>query len=460
MPLIPKVKKPVRTLSGVTPLTIVAKPFPCPHGRCTYCPSGKDVPNSYTTKSPAIMRAMALAYDPYRQVQARLRALQNMGHPTTKIEIIILGGTFLAYPINYQYEFVKAIYDGLNQKKSRTLEQAKKLNERADYRCVAFCIETKPDWAFEEHINRLLDFGCTRVELGVQILDDEIYKRINRGHTVADVIKATALLKDSGFKVGYHFMPGLLGSNPKKDLQLFREAFSNQNFKPDQLKIYPLQIMKNTPLEKEYLRGEFKPYQEQEMLDLVCRMKSVIPEYCRIMRIVRQFHPGDIVSGKLKTNARATIAKRMAGLGLKCRCIRCREIGFANEITKENPVLKIKKYSASNGKEYFLSFESDNYLFALCRARIPNKPFRKEITKKTLLIRELHVYGKQLRLKEKENQKAVQHLGLGKKLMKKAEETARKNNCDKIVVISGIGVRKYYEELGYKLEGAYMSKFI
>jgi elongator complex protein 3 len=454
------VKKPVRTLSGVTPLTVVAKPFPCPHGRCTYCPGGvkEGTPNSYTTKSPAIMRAISLNYDPYKQVQARLRALKNMGHPTSKIEIIILGGTFLAYPLKYQYDFVKAIYDSLNGKKAKTLEQAKKYNEEADHRCVAFCVETRPDWASKDHINRLLDFGCTRVELGVQILDNKIYKRIKRGHTVADVIKATRLLKDSGFKVGYHIMPGLPGSSPEKDLKLFKELFSNPNYKPDQLKIYPLQIMKDTTLEKEYKAGKLKLYSEEVMLDLICKMKSEVPEYCRIMRVVRQFHPSDVQALKIKTNSRAFILKRMKELGLKCKCIRCREIGLSQKKSSEKPKLKIQEYAASKGKEYFLSFETKENIYALLRARIPYKPFRKEITKKTLLIRELHVYGKEIGLKEK--QKGVQHKGLGSKLMKKAEEIAKQNNCNKIVVISGIGVRPYYYKLGYKLEGPYVSKEI
>ncbi|MFH1376120.1 MAG: tRNA uridine(34) 5-carboxymethylaminomethyl modification radical SAM/GNAT enzyme Elp3 [Candidatus Woesearchaeota archaeon] len=452
--------KPVRTQSGITPVTVVAKPFPCPHGRCTYCPGGvkQGTPNSYTTHSPAIMRAITLAYDPYKQIQARLKALQNMGHPTSKVEIIILGGTFLAYPIKYQYDFIKAIYDSLNQKKSKTLEQSKKLNEKAKYRCVALCIETKPDWSFKEHINRMLDFGCTRVELGIQIINDKVYEKIHRGHTVADVIKSTKLLKDSGFKVGYHIMPGLPGSNLKKDLKLFNEIFSNQDFKPDQLKIYPLQIMHDTPLERSYLDGKFKLYKEKDMIDLICNMKALVPEYCRIMRIVRQFHPIDICSDKLRTNTRIDLIQRMKELGLKCKCIRCREIGLSDNQSKEKPKLKIKEYNASNGKEFFLSFETKNNIFGLCRARIPSEPFRGEITKRTLIIRELHVYGQQIKIKE--HQKGIQHTGLGKKLMEKAEEIAKKNKCNKIVVISGVGVREYYKNLGYKQDGPYVSKYI
>ena len=453
-----KIKKPVRTMSGVTPLTVVAMPYACPHGRCTYCPGGKESPMSYTTKSPAIMRAIRLDYDPYKQVENKLDSFTKMGHSTNKIEIIILGGTFLAYPIEYQYEFVKSIYDGLNGKKSKTLEIAKKINETTKHRCVAFCIETKPNWAFEEHIDRMLEFGCTRIELGVQVPDDKIYKLTNRGHTVKDVIKATKLLKDSGFKVGYHYMPGLPSSNPKKDIKLFKELFSNQNYKPDQLKIYPLQVIEGTPLSLQIKKGKFKLYKKEVMVDLLCKIKSEVPEYCRIMRVLRQFHPDTITTGKINTNLRVDIKKEMEERGLKCRCIRCREIGFAKKTTLEEPKLKIIEYDASDGKEFFLSFESDDCLLGLCRARLPSTPFRKEITKKSLIIRELHVYGKQVDIDNES--KHTQHKGLGKKLMAKTEEIAKENNCDKIIVISGIGVKEYYKKLGYKEDGPYVSKIL
>jgi len=457
------IKKPVRTKSGVTPLTVVCKPYACPHGRCTYCPGGiKDgTPQSYTKQSPAIMRASKLLYDPFRQVQTRLNAFKNMGHPTSKVEIIYLGGTFLAYPVDYQYSFSKSVYDGLNGKKSKSLEEAKKINETAENRCVALCVETKPDWAFEEHIDRLLDIGCTRVELGVQLIDDKVYDLTNRGHTVSDVVKSTQLLKDAGFKIGYHIMPGLPGSNIKKDLKLFKELFKNQDFKPDQLKIYPLQIMKDTPMEVQYNRGEFELYDEEDLLDLVCHMKSEVPEYCRIMRVLRQFNPKSIRDGKIRTDIRVYLEEKMKKMGLKCRCIRCREIGFAKKKIIENPKLKIMKYDASGGKEFFLSFESEDYLLGLCRARIPYKPHRKEIKDdKTIIVRELHVYGQQIAL-EDESKNEAQHKGLGKKLMLEVEKIAKENNCEKIIVISGVGVKEYYrDQLGYKDDGPYVSKLI
>ena len=457
-----KIKKPVRTRSGVTPLTVVCKPYDCPHGRCTFCPGGvkSGTPQSYTKQSPAIMRASELSYDPYIQVQTRLRAFKNMGHPTSKVEVIYLGGTFLAYPIDYQYEFSKEVYNGLNGFRSASLEEAKKVNEKSKNRCVALCVETKPDWAFEEHIDRLLDIGCTRVELGVQIIDDEVYNLTNRGHTVADVIKSTQLLKDAGFKIGYHIMPGLPGSSLKKDMKLFMELFENQDFKPDQLKIYPLQIMKDTPLEVQYKNGEFQLYREEDLLNLVCKMKSVVPEYCRIMRVLRQFSPTTIRDGKIRTDIRVYLEKKMREMGLKCRCIRCREIGFVQKPITGKLELKILEYEASNGKEFFLSYERQDYLLGLCRARIPYKPHRKEITTKTLIVRELHVYGQQVSL-EDNLKKESQHQGLGKKLMLRVEDIAKNNNCDKMVVISGVGVKQYYRErLNYKDDGPYVSKEI
>lgn len=453
-----KVKKPVRTIAGVTPLTVVTKPMDCPHGRCIYCPGNENIPNSYTSRSPAIMRALRLSYDPLRQVEARLRALTNMGHSTSKIEMIFLGGTFLAAPKDYQKEFVKACYDGLNGFESGSLEESQINNEKTENRCVAFCIETKPDWAFENDINRCLEFGCTRVELGIQLLDDEVYKNTNRGHTVSDVIKATKLLKDSGFKVGYHVMPGLPGSNPEKDLRLFKKIFEDDDFKPDQLKIYPCQVVEDTSLENMYNKGEYKPYDEDTIIKVVAEMKAVVPEYCRIMRFMRQFSSEHLKSGS-RSSLRSPVREYMSKKGLKCKCIRCREIGF-NKSNDNDVFIKVLKYKASKSKEFFISVENkDGILFGLCRARIPYEPFRAEISKDSLLIRELHVYGVESAVGV-DDKGSFQHKGLGKKLMMKAEEIAKENNCKDIVVISGVGVREYYRKLGYERKGAYMVKVL
>ncbi len=447
-------RKPTKTISGVTPLAVVIKPRKCPHGTCLYCPS-LAVPQSYTPKSPAIMRAMSLNYDPYKQVLARLKAFKAMGHPTDKIELIILGGTFTAYPIDYQYNFIKNCFDALNGKKSKNLEEAKKLNEKAKHRCIALCIETRPDFCSQEDIERMLEFGCTRVEIGVQAPDDKIYKKVCRGHTVKDVIDATKRLKNAGFKIGYHIMPGLPGSNFKKDIKMFKELFSNPDFKPDQLKIYPTQVIKGAALVKLYEEGKYKPYTKEQLIKLLIEFKKIVPKYCRIMRIMREIPPDFLVAGTIRIDLRKVIHEKMLEQGLKCKCIRCREIGFAllekKEIKKDLELNKIQ-YNASKGKEFFIEvINEDDIIFGLIRLRIPDKS-------KTLIIRELHIYGPTLEIGKRERGK-TQHTGLGKWLMNEAEKVALESECKKISIISGVGVREYYRKLNYKLEKGYMVKY-
>jgi len=461
-----EVRKPSKTLAGVTPIAVMCKPRKCKHGTCTYCPS-LDVPQSYTPLSPAVIRARMLNYDPYKQVKARLKAFKLMDHPTDKIEIIVMGGTFLEYPLKYQNNFIKRIYDALNGRTSKNLEQAKKINEKAKHRCVALCIETRPDVAGKEEIKRMLKFGCTRVELGVQAIDDEIYKKVNRGHNVKDVIEATKLLRDSGFKVGYHIMPGLPGSNLKKDLKMFKEIFSSPNFKPDQLKIYPCQVLKGSQLEQEYKEGKYNPYTKQEIEKLLIKMLKEVPEYCRVMRIMREIPPCYLVAGTERIDLRRDIEAHLRKTNAKLKEIRFREIGFAlrdkkNKEINQDLKLKIMKYKASKGEEYFLQFvNKDNILFALLRLRLTKNQFLPEL-ENAALIRELHVYGKAEEIGKKG--KGIQHRGLGRRLMKEAEKIVKKNKnkwkIKKIAVISGVGVREYYRKLSYKLEGDYMVKRI
>jgi|TARA_B100000315_G_scaffold157896_1_gene146529 elongator complex protein 3 len=443
-----KVRKPVRTISGVTPLTVVLKPRKCDHGTCIYCPGGDKVPQSYTDKSPAIMRALALHFDPSEQVKNRLKVLKKMNHPVDKIELIILGGTFLQYSIKYQYEFVKKCFDALNGKNSKDLDKAKKLNETSKHRCIAMCIENRPDNCSDKEIKRMLEFGATRVEIGVQIIDDEIYKKTNRGHTVKDVVEATERLKNAGFKVGYHIMPGLPYSNPKKDLKMFKEIFDDEKFKPDQLKIYPCQIIENSPLEKIYKKIKYKPYSEEETKKIVKKMISLIPEYCRIMRIMREIPKDKIIEDSVKLDLRKDIEEKLRFSGVKINEIRMREIGF-NKNIDSNIKLKIIEYNASEGKEFFLEFiNKDNIIFGLLRLRI---------SKGNAIVRELHVYGQALKLGEK-TKGASQHKGIGKLLMTEAEKITKENKIKELSIISGIGVREYYRKLGYKLEGTYMVK--
>ncbi len=447
-------RKLTKTISGVTPLAVMAKPRACPHGRCVYCPS-LNVPQSYTPKSPAVMRAAMLGYDPYKQVKARLKAFYAMGHPTDKIELIVMGGTFLAYPLRYQYSFIKRCYDALNGKNAKNLEEAKKLNENVRHRCVALCIETRPDTCNKKEIARMLKFGATRVELGVQIIDDKIYDKVARNHTVADVIKATKLLRDAGFKVGYHIMPGLPDSSMKHDVKLFSQLFSDQHFKPEQLKIYPTQVIKGSELEKWYRQGKYEPYSDEELIKLLVELKKRVPEYCRIMRIMREIPPDYLIAGTKRIDLRKVVREEMLKRGLQCKCIRCREVGFALQDGKEIDMkVKLKKnsYEASNSKEIFLSYvNKEDILFGLCRVRIPRN-------KKVLLIRELHVFGPQVKIGKTSKAKEIQHKGLGMLLMREAEQIARQNKCKKIVVISGTGARDYYRKLGYNLEEPYMVK--
>ena len=446
-------RKPIRTISGVTPLAVVIKPRPCEHGTCLYCPT-LDVPQSYTPKSPAIMRAALLNYDPAKQILARLKSFRIMGHHTDKIELIIMGGTFLSYPEKYQRDFVKSCFDALNGKPSKNLEEAKRINEEAEHRCIALCIETRPDVCSDKDIKRILEFGCTRVELGVQAADDAIYKKVKRGHKVKDVIDATRRLKDAGFKVGYHIMPGIPGSSFKKDVQMFKKLFSSENFRPDQLKIYPCQVIKGSELEKLYSKGKYRPYDDKEIVKLLVEFKKIVPPYCRIMRIMREIPPEFLIAGTIRSDMRKMVADEMLKRGLKCSCIRCREIGFAlmkGEKIDNHLKLNTIEYNASKGKEFFIEIiNNDDVIFGLVRLRISDKS-------KTLLVRELHVYGPAVEIFKKAAGE-YQHTGLGKQLMQEAERIAKKTKCKKISVISGVGVREYYRNLGYELEGTYMVK--
>ncbi len=444
-----EIRKPTKTISGITPVAVMLPPRACEHGTCLYCPS-LNVPQSYTPKSPVVMRAAEVNYDVYKQVIARIKAFQTMNHPTEKIELIIMGGTFLEYPKDFQYKFIKRCYDALNGKVSKDLEKAQRLNEKAKHRCIALCVETRPDECIK-YIERMRDFGVTRVELGVQIPDDKIYKKIKRGHTVNDVIDATRELKNAGFKIGYHIMPGLPGSNLKKDLIFFKKLFSDERFRPDQLKIYPCQVIKGSKLEEEYWGKRYNPYTKEEISKLLSKMLKETPRYCRIMRIMREIPPDYLVSGTTRIDLRKDVEKELREHKKQIKEIRFREIGFALRDKKQinqDLKLKITKYKSSEGNEFFLEIvNKDDILFGLLRLRIIDKK---------ALIRELHVYGKSLKLGEKG--KVSQHIGLGKWLMKEAEEISKKEKSKKILIISGIGVREYYKKLGYKLEDTYMIK--
>ncbi len=436
----------------------MGKPIGCP-GECVYCPTFPDAPKSYTSESPAVLRAKLFNYEPRRQVEERLRILSDMGHPSDKVELIVMGGTFLAYPEEYQYQFIKDCYDGLNGRESPSLETAKQMNEIAEHRCVGLCIETRPDWCREDEVKRMLEFGATRVELGVQILDDDIYRLVKRGHRVADVVRATKLLKDYGFKVYYHWMPGLPGSSPEHDLELSRKLFDDDNFRPDGLKLYPTLVVAGTELEAWYRDGRYQPYPMAEMVDLMIGIKALVPGYIRIPRVMRDIPTKFIVAGCKDLALRSALKKQMEEVGVRCNCIRCREYGHRMRDGWKigEPNLKRRDYEASGGKEVFLSFEDeDETIFGLLRMRVGSSAVG---NRDLAMVRELHVFGSEVPLGER-SIGAAQHRGLGAELLKEAERIARDEfQARKIAVISGVGAREYFRsECGYELDGNYMAK--
>ena len=449
-----EVRKPSKTLAGVTPVAVMTIPRKCKHGTCLYCPS-LSVPQSYTPLSPPVIRAKLLKYDAKKQILARLKAFKLMNHPVNKIELIIMGGTFLSFPQSYKKKFIKECYDALNSSSSSSLEEAKKKNENAKHRCVALCIETRPDYCSVKQIKEMLSYGCTRVELGVQAIDDKIYKKVNRGHTVQDVIEATRRLKDAGFKIGYHIMPGIPFSNPKKDMEMFVELFSSPSFKPDQLKIYPCQVIKGSALEELYNKGKYKPYSKEQIQSLLIKFYPLVPRYCRIMRIMREIPPEYMTAGTIRIDLRKDVELELKEKKLKIEEIRFREIGFRlrdkgkNEKISKKLKLRVTKYSASKGTEYFLEIvNKEDILFGLLRLRLTNNE---------AYIRELHVYGQSVEIGKK-GKTGEQHTGLGKKLMAEAEKIVKENKIKTLKVISGVGVRGYYRKLGYKLKDEYMTK--
>jgi elongator complex protein 3 len=450
-------RKFARTISGVTPVAVMTRPLKCP-GQCVFCPTYQSIPQSYTPESPAVLRAIRCDYDAVKQVRSRLKALSDMGHPTDKIELIVMGGTFLAYPEDYQYRFIKGCLDGLNGQESANLAEAKKLNETAGHRCTGMCIETRPDWCREPEIERMLQFGATRVELGVQILDDEIYRLTRRGHKVEDVVRATALLRQHGFKVHYHWMPGLPGSTPEHDLELSRKLFDDERFRPDGLKLYPTMVVEGTELEKWYFEKRYQPYEVSTMVNLMVEIKSIVPKYVRISRVLRDI-PAKFITAGCKDSLRGVVQQRMKRKGIECQCIRCREYGHRAREGRETgePRLVRTDYQASGGREIFLSFEDGaETLFGLLRLRIQPRP---ETGEASAIIRELHVYGPEVPLTE-QKEGAAQHKGLGKALLLEAERIALEEfQLPQMTILSGIGAREYYRsEFGYRLEGDYMVK--
>ncbi|HJX13836.1 MAG TPA: tRNA uridine(34) 5-carboxymethylaminomethyl modification radical SAM/GNAT enzyme Elp3 [Dehalococcoidales bacterium] len=455
-------RKFARTISGVTPLAVMTAPMRCP-GECLYCPTYADAPRSYTPESPAVLRARTCDYDARQQVALRLRIFEEMGHPTDKIELIVMGGTFLAQPVDYQHRFIKDCYDGLNGAAAGTLEQAKKINETARHRCTGLCIETRPDWCGPEEIERMLAFGATRVELGVQTLSEDVYRLVRRGHGVREVVEATARLRESGFKVYYHWMPGLPGSTPEADLEQSKLLFADPRFRPDGLKLYPTMVVAGTGLERWYKEGRYRPYDDATMVGLTIAIKSIVPKYVRISRVLRDIPSKFIVAG-LRDSLRDIVREKMKQENIQCRCIRCREYGHRAQAGREigEPRLARLDYDAAGGREVFLSFEDDSEtLFGLLRLRVQPRPVPAlgGENGNTAIIRELHVFGPEVPLNE-QNVAAAQHKGIGRALLREAERIARDEfQASTMVVLSGTGAREYYRTgSDYAPRGDYLVK--
>lgn len=598
--------KPTRTISGVSVIALMTKPFPCPHtkegnkvrrfegkmvkgfegrkanklfplsslqtsvlsnsqtfkpsnlksvGPCIFCPGGPksefgNVPQSYTGREPSTMRGIRNKFDSYLETMNRLEQYVVLGHNFDKIELIIMGGTFTSMPKRYIKNFIlyafKALNDfsnmffykcGKNEKfnvvkfrrffllpgdvgdakrtkviqqklltlkakvngkltrrklnittkktaQRTTLEKEQKENETAKIRCVGLTIETRPDCVTLKEANEMLRLGATRVEIGVQTVYDDVLNKINRGHTTKESINATKLLKDLGFKINYHVMPGLPGVNYKRDLNSLKTLFKDERYRPDMLKIYPCMVMKGTKLYEEWKQGRFTPITTELAAKLIAEFKKHVPTYVRIMRVQRDIPTYLTEAGVDKTNLRQYVEKLMNEKRIRCRCIRCREVGHVFKKYGNLPKkveLVVREYNASNGKEFFISFEDvkQDILLGFCRLRFPGKDankdannlfrkLRKEITKDSALIRELHVFGEAVEIGKRdrdskktetnEDATTTQHKGLGKKLLEKAESIAKAHNKNKIIVISAIGTREYYKKLGYKFEGVYMVK--
>ncbi|MEM0117001.1 MAG: tRNA uridine(34) 5-carboxymethylaminomethyl modification radical SAM/GNAT enzyme Elp3 [Conexivisphaerales archaeon] len=468
-------RRSVRSRSGVAIITAITKPFNCPHGTCIYCPGGVryGTPQSYTKGSPAVAFGMARNFDPVRQVQDALENLKRNGHDTSKIELIVLGGTVLAMSHDYQRWFIKSCYDALNERSSQTLEEALKINEMAQNRCVGFTIETKPDWCKEEHIDMLLSYGATRVEIGVQSLREDVLKFVNRGHTLQDTIEAFRIAKDSAYKIVAHMMPGLPHSTLRNDYEDLVTLITDKRYMPDMLKIYPTVVVEGTALYQYYKSKKYTPYSDEELIDMLCRFKSIVPPWLRIMRIQREIPQEEVIGGIKIGNLRQAIRKTMKKRKIVCNCIRCREVGFkisSGELEEVPPVedAKLRRidYESSGGKEIFISLEDDktNSLFGFLRLRIPSgMEHRKEIKDKDVsLVRELHVYGFMVPVgTEPTPNQQVQHRGIGSYLL----STAEKISCEefdrkKQIIISATGTKQYYRKRGYFDDGPYVSKVL
>ena len=458
-------RKATRAMSGVNVVAVMTKPLACPHGRCAFCPGGpeNDSPQSYTGYEPAAMRGSQNEFEPYGQVRSRIEQLEAIGHVVDKIDLIVMGGTFPASPIDYQRWFMKGCLDAITMKPSGDLKEAKLNAETSSIRNVGITFETRPDQLEPCNIDGMLELGGTRVEIGVQNVYDDIYRLVDRGHTVQHVVDGTRVMKDAGLKICYHMMPGLPGSSFDRDLEGFKTIFNDPRFKPDMLKIYPTLVVKGTRLYDWWTNGEYTPFTTEDGIELVTKVKQMIPPWIRVMRVQRDIPLHQIEAGVKKSNLRELAKARLTEQGGQCNCIRCREVGHrAREglhIDSDSLGIIHRTYEASGGVEEFISAEDKNQtLIGFIRLRIPGEnPRRPEITAKTGLIRELHVYGEMTPVGEAAQD--WQHQGWGEQLMHEAEKTTHEQyDMNKMIVMSALGTKQYYERLGYENEGVYVAR--
>lgn len=473
--LLPQVKaKPVRTASGIAVVAVMSKPHRCPHiavtgGICVYCPGGPDSDFDYSTQSytgyePTSMRAIRARYNPYLQTRDRIEQLQKLGHDTDKVEFVLMGGTFMSLPEDYRDYFIRSLHDALSGHTSASVDEAVKYSEHSHTKCVGMTIETRPDYCLNRHLNDMLRYGCTRLEIGVQSVYEDVARDTNRGHTVEGVKEAFAVSKDCGYKVVTHMMPDLPNVGFDRDLDSFKELFENPELRPDGLKLYPTLVIRGTGLYEMWKAGKYRNYHPDALVDLVAKVLAITPPWVRIYRIQRDIPMPLVTAGVEYGNLRELALERVKELQVSSRDVRTREVGIQevhNKVTPENVELVRRDYTANGSWETFLAYEDpkQDILIGLLRLRKLGKTvFRPELEGKCSMVRELHVYGSVVPLHSRDPSK-FQHQGYGTLLMEEAERIAREEHgSEKIAVISGVGTRQYYRKLGYELEGVYMVK--
>ena len=454
--------KPVRTLSGVTTITVLTKPHPCP-GHCIFCPTEEGLPQSYLSDEPGARRGVEHAFDPYTQVSSRLKALHEVGHPTDKIELLILGGSWSAYPSKYREWFIRRCFEALNLENPEddqgevSLASVQERNSRGKHRNVGLVVETRPDLITEEHLIELRGQGVTKLQVGVQSMDDRILELNRRGHDSQATEDAVSLVRSAGYKVVVHWMPNLLGATLDSDRQDFARLWREGGVNPDELKIYPCQLLSNAELFRYWQKGEYKPYSEQELTELLADIKPTVPRFCRINRVIRDIPSYNVVEGNRNTSLRQDVAEALINRGTKCNCIRCREIR-KKELRDGKLLFNDMVYQAGRAEEHFLSFNTEtDHIVGFLRLSLPDKAYQFPVQDldDAAIIREVHVYGQSVEVGV-EQEGMAQHHGLGTELIEKAAVIAKKAGYSKLAVISAIGTREYYAGRDFVAGDLYM----